>query len=657
MLLLAAPQACTGLKRFARRFSSESYARKSTVSESGAWVLLAALEKSIEAQGVRVARVVSSLEVLLPRSDFDDSQDATECRHSNDPAFFSFLPHMRSAADILKNPIQRDHIVEMLHATRHGRRIALSTLQAIITAAAWYNQSLPNVVSLPPLSSKQQVTVVGDLHGSLSDLEAVLALTGEPSGNHTIVFNGDLADRGDHGIEVIAIVCAMVLAYPNKVYVNRGNHEDLSLSIAYGLALETQHKYGSKAFQNHFAPLLDNFFRSLPLATVIQDDALIVHGGPPPPGVSLEDVLRLERLSGDGFSRTVRSATVSQQDVDPETILEAMLWSDPSVDGESASLKNNPDGKRWKPNKSRGAGFKFDSNIVRSLLRREGLFRLVRSHEPVRSGCVQYTVGAGGKQEQSLEFYTLFSASRYPNKEGFNRGAILTLLPQGKHRIVRYDTEDDEPVMELSKVLTTTGTAPEAPQLEESAPAECDVDSITLRRVLSEAIAAHRSMLELSLEKMALSRSVPVDKLPFHDAVDVLVEVLDLEREDLYQPGPRLALAKALSKQCSAVVPDTIDLIHALDECLAEQERASYSIHLNWLHAIFAMVDTNHDGVVSKIEWQDAVATINANLSQEGSDNTINANETWELLDLDHDGFVTSDEWDSILLDVSLTNR
>lgn len=68
--------------------------------------------------------------------------------------------------------VKRQHIVEMLYATRHGRRIALSTLKALLTAA---QRTLPNVVSLPPLivnkknGKETKVTVVGDLHGSLSD--------------------------------------------------------------------------------------------------------------------------------------------------------------------------------------------------------------------------------------------------------------------------------------------------------------------------------------------------------------------------------------------------------------------------------------------------------------------------------------------------------
>jgi hypothetical protein len=267
---------------------------------SGAWTLLTALEKSIEAQGVQVARVVSALEVLLPRpppesttspssvaqpallpSEEIKEEGAAYDEHTNDPAFFAFLPHMNSAQDLLteESQVQREHVLDLLHATRHGRRIAMSTVKALISAVTWQMQKLPNVVSLPPLTlkpKKKRVTVVGDLHGSSSDLEAVLAFAGEPTENHTIIFNGDLADRGDHGIEVIAIVCALFLAYPNQVFINRGNHEDIALSIAYGLALEIQYKYGSKAFQKHLSPILDEFFRSLPLATMIENDALVV---------------------------------------------------------------------------------------------------------------------------------------------------------------------------------------------------------------------------------------------------------------------------------------------------------------------------------------------------------------------------------------------
>ena len=51
---------------------------------------------------------------------------------------------------------------------------------------------------LPPLlqSVRESLTIVGDLHGSLGDLNAVMGLHGRPSTKSRIIFNGDFVDRG-----------------------------------------------------------------------------------------------------------------------------------------------------------------------------------------------------------------------------------------------------------------------------------------------------------------------------------------------------------------------------------------------------------------------------------------------------------------------------
>jgi hypothetical protein len=337
-----------------------------------------------------------------------------------------------------------------------------------------------------------------------------------------------------------------------------------------------------------------------------------------------------------------------------EVILESLMWSDPSVDKKDGVLKDNRKTRSWKPNKSRGAGFRYDSNIIRDFLETEGLNRLIRSHEQVWNGCVRYPVKRTDAKGSDLEFFTVFSASRYPNKEGFNRGAILTLLPNGQHQIRRYDTEDDEPVMELSNVLTVNpasqSTSTPTPVVEGS------VDLKTLRRVLSEAIASNRSSLEEALFQLSISQDVGMESLPFNDAVDVLVDVLHLDIEDFADLAPRLALARTLSMDSHrSNLPETIDLLHDLDQCLSEQDGDNYSMHLNWLHAIFSLVDTDHDGIVAKSEWVKAVDQINTAMPTGGT--LIDASQSWELLDYNHKGYITSEEWDAVLLDVSLTLR
>lgn len=58
-------------------------------------------------------------------------------------------------------------------------------------------------------------------------------LIGFPSAKQYFLFNGDLVDRGPHGPSVMNLVLAMKLAYPDYVFINRGNHEDRTINHKY----------------------------------------------------------------------------------------------------------------------------------------------------------------------------------------------------------------------------------------------------------------------------------------------------------------------------------------------------------------------------------------------------------------------------------------
>jgi serine/threonine-protein phosphatase 5 len=57
------------------------------------------------------------------------------------------------------------------------------------------------------------------------DLCNLLSMIGAPSDDHMIVFNGDFVDRGSWSVEVVLTLFAYKWLYPNRVYLNRGNHE------------------------------------------------------------------------------------------------------------------------------------------------------------------------------------------------------------------------------------------------------------------------------------------------------------------------------------------------------------------------------------------------------------------------------------------------
>ncbi len=95
-----------------------------------------------------------------------------------------------------------------------------------------------------------RVTVVGDVHGSVDDVCAVLQLNGLPAATNCYVFNGDVVDRGGGGVECVCVLAAFMMCGVSSsefdaksktggggkrksggreeqgwLWINRGNHE------------------------------------------------------------------------------------------------------------------------------------------------------------------------------------------------------------------------------------------------------------------------------------------------------------------------------------------------------------------------------------------------------------------------------------------------
>merc|ERR1711879_404513 len=152
--------------------------------------------------------------------------------------------------------------------------------------------------------------VVGDIHGQFQDLLHIFEACGEPSLPNMYLFNGDLVDRGQSSIEVVITVFSWMLACPGCVFVNRGNHEAEWMNMLFGFQAEAKIKYSDMAFER-----FSEAFRSLPLASVINDSVFVVHGGlSSRPHLELWQVSALERhlepRDGDG-------------------LMVELLWSDP----------------------------------------------------------------------------------------------------------------------------------------------------------------------------------------------------------------------------------------------------------------------------------------------------------------------------------------
>ncbi|NXW91530.1 PPE1 phosphatase, partial [Alopecoenas beccarii] len=314
----------------------------------------------------------------------------------------------------LSFPLTVEHANALLHAFRNEQLLHAHYVLQLLCETRKVLKEMPNITHLSTSYSKE-ITVCGDLHGNLDDLLLIFYKNGLPSEQNCYVFNGDFVDRGKNSMEIIIILFAFLLIYPNYLHLNRGNHEDYILNLRYGFTKEVSKKY--KDHGNQILCLLRDVFSWLPLATIIDSKVLILHGG-------ISDTTDLDFLNA--LERSKVRDHVHVRIIFPHLLpavtrvcslqILDILWSDPRSQNGCT------------PNKARGGGCYFGPDVTAELFRRYNLKLLIRSHEFKPEG---YEISHNGK------VITIFSASNY-YEEGSNRGAYIKLNPELIPRFVQY---------------------------------------------------------------------------------------------------------------------------------------------------------------------------------------------------------------------------
>ncbi|KAG9261838.1 serine/threonine-protein phosphatase with EF-hands 2 [Astyanax mexicanus] len=173
-------------------------------------------------------------------------------------------------------PLNADQAADLVEAFRSKQQLHSRYVLQLLGETWKLLRVLPNINRISTCHSKE-ITICGDLHGQLEDLLLIFYKNGMPSMEKAYVFNGDFVDRGKDSIEILLILFAFLLVYPGEVHLNRGNHEDHIINLRYGFTKEVLGKY--KMHGKRILKLLQKIFSWLPLATVIDQKVLIVHGG------------------------------------------------------------------------------------------------------------------------------------------------------------------------------------------------------------------------------------------------------------------------------------------------------------------------------------------------------------------------------------------
>ncbi|XP_017267592.1 serine/threonine-protein phosphatase with EF-hands 2 [Kryptolebias marmoratus] len=231
-------------------------------------------------------------------------------------------------------PLTVEQAVGLLEAFRNKKQLHSRYVLQLLLETWKLLRMFPNINRISTCQSKE-ITICGDLHGQLEDLLLIFYKNGVPSLERPYVFNGDFVDRGKDSIEILLILFSFLLVYPCDVYLNRGNHEDHLINLRYGFTKEVLTKY--KIHGKRILKLLQKIFSWLPLATVIDQKVLVLHGGISDT-TDLSVLPRVDRHNYISALRPPKKRNNSSAGVSVDTDTEDYVWNNSRIYQRRASF-------------------------------------------------------------------------------------------------------------------------------------------------------------------------------------------------------------------------------------------------------------------------------------------------------------------------------
>ncbi|PGH01226.1 hypothetical protein AJ79_07998 [Helicocarpus griseus UAMH5409] len=297
----------------------------------------------------------------------------------------------------LGESMTQEFIDDMIDRFKNGKKIHKKYAFQIVKAARDIVYDEPTMVEVG-VADGTKLTVCGDTHGQFFDLLEIFRLNGYPSDTHAYLFNGDFVDRGSWSTEIALLLYAYKWLRPAKFFLNRGNHETDDMNRAYGFEGECKAKYNERLFKT-----FSESFSALPLATLVGDKFLTLHGGLfSDDKINLDDIRKLNRHN--------------QRQPGQAGLMMEMLWTDPQTAPGRGPSK-------------RGVGMQFGPDVTKRFCERNGLEAVIRSHEVRMEG---YEVEHDGR------CITVFSAPKYCDSTE-NKGAYINIGPELKLDFHKFD--------------------------------------------------------------------------------------------------------------------------------------------------------------------------------------------------------------------------
>ncbi|CAH8595278.1 unnamed protein product [Schistosoma intercalatum] len=244
------------------------------------------------------------------------------------------------------------------------------------------------------LELEAPITICGDIHGQFYDLMKLFEVGGPPETTRYL-FLGDYVDRGYFSLECVIYLFSLKILYPRSLFLLRGNHECRHLTQYFTFRQECIMKSTERVYEACMEA-----FDLLPLAALINQQFLCVHGGLSPELHTLNDIRKLDR-----FKEPPAFGAMCD-----------LLWADPCED-----FGQERNSEHFSHNTVRGCSYFYSFNACCHFLQANNLLSIIRAHEAQDAG---YRMYRKSRQTGFPALITIFSAPNYLDVYN-NKAAIL----------------------------------------------------------------------------------------------------------------------------------------------------------------------------------------------------------------------------------------
>lgn len=603
---------------------SSSTSTQSSADESIAnWKLFNDLENREEADVLELSLFLDALTRYMPGLDDgqlrakslsqeSNSEDLSQPPESGPGLVKTVSEQVVGQIDIANMYIQSadlpasitlDDVKELIDSCKKGLKIPRHEIVRIVNMAMGVFRQESTLINVT-IAPANHITVVGDLHGQLDDLLLILRENGLPSETNPYVFNGDVVDRGDRGIEIAVIIYLFKILYPRHVFVNRGNHEEHSITQVFGFMKECETKYDTFIFD-----LFCESFKWLPLATLLDQRVLVVHGGVPREVVQLKEFnTLLDRTEYDLTRwRDKPKLKIQREPHRRMQMMRDLLWSDPKT------------AKGWEENK-RGAGILYGPDVVHKFMTKNKLALIIRSHECVPRGF------DWPFQDKGM-LVTLFSASNYCGKAN-NLGCFVRIpaSKQAKPAFFQYMASAESRDMAVSNLDALFSLIVEHQEELRDEFKKQDVDK-TKRVTVAVWGTVMEDVLDLSLDWLALQ--------PLLTSLDDGVV-------------PYEGFLSRYNVEAAVKTDGAGDGEEEQGDSDRLKRRQAFNLlyrHRARLEALFRVLDRDGNGTITLDELETGIKLLNEHLPAGTKSFDTNAMEIMRMLDFSHDNELNINEF------------